>query len=488
MTVAYFTKCTSLIVGLSMTACLLVRTDRTECQSNTECRDAFGFGSTCASDGFCARAEPNARCVQTFPTDLLERPEAYKDWIIFGSVMDRSVDLFVKFEKSVQLALSQANDENGVLNREFGMVFCQADVGDGVDFGDSFEDTPTAAAAMAQYLVDSYDVPAIFGAARSSETQAMFEEVRDDNVLVISPSATSPSLTALDPEAASDDAPGLLWRTAPSDAFQGSAIASDMNTAGNGRVNPVDNVAIIYRDDAYGNGLTARFSEDFNGVTTPYPFDTDGKRDSFVSMVGLDPDVDEVLFLSSVFDDVVVFLNQSTSITGYDTKGIFLTEAAASNDIINDSDINRLTQVRATRPKPLNRELDVVYCTFLGSYFGAYSEDAEDQVYTANSYDAGWILIYGAAWAMYQEGQNLTGTTIARGLRRLSSGPSLDVGPTTWTTVKQQFESGNSINITGASGSLDYSTSTEEIEADIEIFTIAADRSITPLYTWTPSQ
>ena len=41
----------------------------------------------------------------------------------------------------------------------------------------------------------------------------------------MSPSATSPALTELEP-AASDETPGLLWRTVPPDSLQGRVIVS----------------------------------------------------------------------------------------------------------------------------------------------------------------------------------------------------------------------------------------------------------------------
>ena len=60
---------------------------------------------------------------------------------------------------------------------------------------------------------------------------------------MMSPAATSPQITDL-----SDD--DLLWRTAPSDAIQGAAIANYLL-----KETTFNRIAIINRNDVYGNGL-----------------------------------------------------------------------------------------------------------------------------------------------------------------------------------------------------------------------------------------
>ena len=91
--------------------------------------------------------------------------------------------------------------------------------------------------------VDEAGVPAIIGPAASSITLEVFNEVaKPAGVLVITPSGTSAALT----NQADDD---LLWRTVPSDAIQGAAVAAHILAEGFAKV------AVINRDDTYGQGL-----------------------------------------------------------------------------------------------------------------------------------------------------------------------------------------------------------------------------------------
>lgn len=482
------------LVGLALDAgCVLTTTEQAECRSNLECRDAFGLGSVCNGDGFCEQEAINPRCTKTYPEDLLASPEKrleYKDHIVFGSVMQRDVDLFAKFELSAQLAFSQANQRGGVDERELGVIFCSSDGG----YDDDLEAGPEAAAEVARYLVDVMSVPAIFGPATSAEAEAVFIAVRDSGTLVVSPSATSPDLIDLDASSPGDSSPGLLWRTAPPDSFQGEAIAHDMRAPGAGRSEPVDTAVVIYIDDPYGSALFNTFATAFEamgGTAVPRPFvpansSTPGESLSeVVAKVGLEGGFDEVLFVSSRIEDIVAFLDAAGPISGYDGKGIFLPESAANNDVLGEASTARFSQVRGTRPEPLDRTTDLVYETFLTAYQVAYGEEVEGQIFTANSYDAGWLMAFGAAWALAR-GDDLTGGTMARGLRKLSSGMSVTVGGSGWITVQQQFAEGKSVDITGASGALDYDPDTEETSTNIEIWRVGAGNTIQAIYTWAP--
>lgn len=469
--------------------CSLMTTELAECKASLDCRNAYGLGSVCRSDGLCEVLQIHPRCTKTFPEDLLTDPLGNKDRIVIGSIMQRGVGLFAKFELAARLAFKQANLEGGTDDGDFGVVLCNAD-DSGPESALSDDLTGTdAAVAVADYLSDVIGVPAIFGPATSSDTQEAFLAVRDKGVLVISPSATSNALTDLDPPTASDEAPGLLWRTAPPDSFQGEAMAYDMRSPGAGRSQQVATVAAIHEIGAYGAGLIQVFATAFQaqgGTVTQKPFENANDRDQFVTEAGADPSIDEVLFVSSQIVDEVAFLDAAAAVPGYDAgKGIFLSDAAATDDVLSGASPSRHPLIRGTRPKPLDRRTDLVYSTFLASYMAEYGEDVDGEVFTSNSYDAAWLIAYGVSWALANEGGEITGTTIARGLRHLSSGQPLDVGPTSWVTLQQQFAAGKGVNITGASGVLDFDDVSEETSTEIEVWTVS-DAKIVPAYTWPP--
>lgn len=473
-----------LAVGLA-TGCSFTTTDHTACEVNRDCRSRFGFGWTCGGDGYCSESVRIPRCNATYPEDLLINPEQHTDRIVFGNLMDQSLATHRARERSARLAYKQADDEGGLEGRAFGAVFCTVE--EDPEFDNLSREE--AGVAAANYLVDVLDVPAILGPAASDDVQEVFLAVRDSGIMMISPSATSPALSALDPTTVSDDAPGMLWRTAPPDSLQGAAIAYDMRNPGLGRTEVVDTVAVIYQTGAYGEALAQVFSTEFEaagGSTMLFDYETDGQRSEQVGTVA-QMAFDEVLFISSQTREVIEFMNSVAGLGGFDSKGIFLTDSAANPDLLMEADPTRFDQVRGTRQAPRDEETDLVYAAFLAAYIAEYFEDVRPFSFTANSYDAAWLLVYGAAWSLYQEGE-VSGLGIAKGMRRLTSGqPEIDMIPTNWEQIRQRFEDGIPVDIAGASGNLDYDPLTEETTGRIETWRIE-NMAIVGIDTWPPMQ
>lgn len=116
--------------------------------------------------------------------------------------------------------------------------------------GDSACDA-AAGVATAERLITAEGVSGIVGAMCSGSTNAILQNVALPNGMVmISPSATSPALTALE-----DD--GLFFRTAPSDARQGEVMAADILARG------INSVAVTYVNNDYGLGLAESFRAAF---------------------------------------------------------------------------------------------------------------------------------------------------------------------------------------------------------------------------------
>ncbi len=91
-------------------------------------------------------------------------------------------------------------------------------------------------------------VVAIIGETCSSATLAAAPIATKNNIPIISPSATSPKLT---------DAGDYIFRTIPSDLYQGSLGASLVNKKGD------KTLAIIYTNEDYGVGLDKALSDNF---------------------------------------------------------------------------------------------------------------------------------------------------------------------------------------------------------------------------------
>lgn len=434
--------------------------DYEECTTAVDCRASFGFGSVCGSDGLCAAATQAARCAQTYPEDLWDERAKYKDAIVLGSLMDRSSVTHAARERSSQLAVKQVNLEGGLEGKDFAVVYCTYEAS--LDFDDLTP--PEAALANARYLAEELGVPAILGPAGSGDTSAVYQALAGSGTLVISPSATSPALTDLDPPA-SDAAPGLLWRTAPPDTLQGPVIAADMTTR------LLSEVFLIAQKGAYGEGLATVFQDAFPGTVTLRVFGSENERTAMITE-GAGATATEVLFISSTQADVIAFLTTAGQNPGYASKTFFLTDAAANKEVIDGSPPGLYERIRGTRPTPVNAA-DPVFNNFSGAYASEYSEDVKAFSFTAHMYDATWLVFYGSASSHVTSGE-ITGLGIAQGLRRLSAGKAFDVAPLSWGGIQQELRNGGNVNLQGASGTLDYDPMTEETTADIQVWVIGA--------------
>lgn len=281
---------------------------------------------------------------------------------------------------------------------------------------------------------------------------------------MISPSATSPALTGMDSTTPSDVQPGLLWRTVPPDSRQGQQIAQDM------MARDIRQVSVIAQTGAYGEGLSSEFARAY-----PYQFDlrvfsTPEQMREAIASAGAGP-AREVLFIASAEDDVISFLSASASDPGYASKTLFLTDGAATEEVLSRGPRQLFPKIRGTRPRPLDKR-DPVNATFVASYAAEYGGvDATLFSFTAHAYDATWVTALGTAWSILQSG-DVTGMGIGRGVRQLSSGDELSLIPSYWNTALQHFRVGQSINIRGASGALDYDPQTEETSGAIDIWYI----------------
>ena len=57
----------------------------------------------------------------------------------------------------------------------------------------------------------------------------------------------------------------------------------------------------------------------------------------------------------------------------------------------------------------------------------------------------------------------------------ISAGDEVDIKPSTWISVRANFEAGESIDVVGASGELDYDVTTGETASPIEVWGVESD-------------
>ncbi|MEV8467404.1 ABC transporter substrate-binding protein [Fluviibacterium sp. DFM31] len=160
--------------------------------------------------------------------------------------------------------------------------------------GDSTCVDAAAATAAGERLVTSEGVAAIMGAMCSGATGAVLSNVALPNgIVMISPSASSPGLSAVDDN-------GLFFRTAPSDARQGVVMADIITERG------ISEVAVTYTNNDYGKGLADSFAQAFEaagGTVTLVAPHEDGKADYSAEVGALAAAGGEALVVAGYVDE-----------------------------------------------------------------------------------------------------------------------------------------------------------------------------------------
>jgi len=159
-----------------------------------------------------------------------------------GALMPLTGDLQAYGESSrngVQLAVQEINAAGGVLGEPIQLQISDT------------QTEPQAGVDAAQRLVSVQGVHAIVGALSSGVTIPVASSVTSsEGVVQISNASTSPVITDLDDN-------DFLFRSVPSDAFQGTALAEVAMEQG------VESVGILYINNDYGEGLADAFQSAF---------------------------------------------------------------------------------------------------------------------------------------------------------------------------------------------------------------------------------
>ena len=479
---------TFVLVVLWATGCVTSVPKLQTCEDNDECRSTFGAGHVCGDEGYCTPLVLPPRCSTTYPSDLFEG-DRYTNTIVFGSMFDHALASQTGRLKAMQLAELGANDFGGLDNAIFGAVHCDLTSGAGIEaanrlYADGLNQSD-AAMEVAEFLVTDLGVPAILGPSASNDVIGTFTDiVEGSGTLMISPAGTSSAVGPLEVGPFSDLAPGMLWRTSASDAILGAATAQDMLARG------VDEIVII-AVQGYGTTLGTAIQGAFvqGGGSTAnlisYEDSNDSDRRSRIIQAGENyPNADEFVFVSSITQDMSDFIEIASTNNGYQDRSVFLSVAAANIDFINSSPPdffgNFAAQPEADPPQYRFRTVRYAtpegntYNNFISLYAGTFNEDPSGLSFTAHAYDATWMLMYGSAWSVQSEGR-VSGLGIARGLRRLSAGGTLEVGPATWEVARESMLAGLGVDIIGASGALDYDPETEETIAPAEVLAVVRD-------------
>lgn len=434
------------------------------CSTNGQCRDAFGFGYVCAETAYCEPVAVPGRCATTWPEDVFSAPEKYKDALVVGTIYSQEYDEVQR--KSTELAFRQYDADPANDGQPVALVHCDTD--ENVSYDDL--DVEAAAAEVTRFLGSDLGVQAIVGPSTSSESLEAVPVADTYDTVMVSPSATSPSLTLVE-SPPTEGIPGTFWRTVPPDELQTFAIAEDMRLRG------VDQLYVIYEDNAYGQPLGQGVADLFQGSTVDVVAYTDLTNLSIAAV----PDEGEVLFVSSQSSDVARFLDSLGAVGSFDGT-LFFADAAADPSLFSVSADARalFPRIRGTRPQVLTEGYDP-YTDFVAAYASVFAQDgagADSNAYASYSYDAGWMVLFGAARARAVDGR-VTGEGISRAFLHLLEGQAVGLGASGYQTASAAFAAGDDVDVFGASGALDYVAG--EVDNNIEVWVVVDDEFVVDL-------
>lgn len=327
--------------------------------------------------------------------------------------------------EGANLAVEQVNAQGGILGGQLTLV--QGDTG-------------CADAAMASNaadrMVNAENVTALVGPLCSGETIAAANSAAiPGDVVLVSPAATSPALSALDDN-------DLVFRTTPSDAFSGEVLAKLLSNKGH------DNIAVTYVNNDYGKGfadaLQASF-EELGGTVAVSEAHEDGKADYRAEIGSLASSGAEMLVVLAYVDG-----SGQTIIRQALESGDF-GQFAGGDGMIGDSLVTAIGEGK----------LDGFIGTKIGSSetpgTALYSEAATAAgldpaaSFAPQSYDAAFLL----ALAIQKNG-SADREGLSEALREVASAPGETILPGEWEKAKQLIEAGTDIDYEGASGSHEF--------------------------------
>jgi len=498
-------------LGAAVFGCSLTNVSRADCTSDTDCAAAFGAGSKCSAGGFCSNpsgcqtghdcrrmqgggACVNNACVTTIPKndqcnhdnvppeppDLLTQSlVGDKAPIVVGGVFSLDATHDQAITQAIRLAVQDINHA-GIGGRKVGVVFCDNGGPGNMTTGDA----RTALDAQAvDYLAGTLGVPYIVGPLTSGDSIHLIDEVVNKKLptVLISPSATSPSLTDYTKRINKTDPFPLFWRTCPSDELQGQVLAEQV-------VKPdatITSVTVLYINDPYGSGLAHVFQKAYGSASVHIVSYDDTTPDDPAALAKVvqtaEANGDDAVVLIALHGSVAIqILNGVGPASPLASKKWFFTDGVKDPDLIattNPAWIQALLAgAKGTAPASPS---GLIYDDFAQALQNQLGVDANANSFLAHAYDATYVGAFGVVFAS-QKGDAWDGLDVAEGMSHLAAGQQVDLtGVDAWITGSGVMAKDGQIDINGTSGPLDFDASLGEAPGPVEVWAITNGAFVT---------
>jgi ABC-type branched-subunit amino acid transport system substrate-binding protein len=343
---------------------------------------------------------------------------------------------------AVKMAADEINQKGGLdidgEKRKFELIFKDS------------EGNPKTGIKIVNELIEK-KVDIIIGPTTSAVAVEMTQLCIDNNILMMTYSATIPEISILEDE-------DLIWRTCPSDAFSGRIMAQYS-------IDSLQNMngAILYRNDNFGvsmaNIIQERFESLGGSIVAKSYYPTNGVD---ISNYNYDDEINylleyepQIIFLA-IFEEEVSKITQdlwySNFYQDYNTKPtLFLTEGAFPKELLSNGQPEVLETIIGISSSTTNTQN---YSAYKSNYAEKYGFDPA--TYSEHAYDA----LYSIAYAI-QKAQSVNPEDLKQKLRNVTKDTSpnhedIIINVNEFDKAIVLINSGVEINYNGASGKIDF--------------------------------
>jgi branched-chain amino acid transport system substrate-binding protein len=290
---------------------------------------------------------------------------------------------------------------------------------------------PQSGGDAASKLVNVEGVAAIVGAHCSGATLAAANTATiPGGVVLISPASTSPAVTALEDN-------DTVFRTVPSDDYQGAALARTLMAQDYGPV------AVTYLNNDYGKGLAEAFRAEYEaqgGQIAAFAAHEEGKASYRAELAELSRSGADTLAIFDYGDGSGLTILRQALENGFFERFVGGDGMRADN-IIGEIGAENLSTFVASSPVGEGGQA-------LERFNAATAAAGGDPnaIFATSGYDAGFLL------ALAYEHAGGDAAKMSESLRAVASAPGEAVMPGEWAKAKQLIADGTDIDYKGGAG------------------------------------
>ena len=369
-------------------------------------------------------------------------PEPAGDPLVLASLMPLSGDLAALgpgIALGAALAVQQINAAGGINGQDVVLIE-----------GDSGCDGAVALTSLNDVIAQG--AQGVMGAACSGTSLAILDTAIAAEVVMVSPSNTSPQFTKMDKK-------GFYARTAPSDLLQGDVLASLLVEDG------VGSVSIISRADSYGRGLaeaTAAAFEAQGGTVKTIVYHATDASDFSAEVTALGKGAADAI-VGILFPETGCGVLQPAFEQGLLDSPWYMTDGVKDAGLASLCGLGTaLDGFKGTAPGSAAGEAKDA---FEAAYAGVSADGSPTFIFAPQAYDAVMLMAISAA------ANGVTGPEIASGLVEASSGGEKCIGVSCIALAAD----GVDVDYVGASGEIELNQAGDPTAATYDIWTTEGD-------------